>query len=98
MGWWLKVDRPQLDHKELLAAAAEMAQAAKVRADTDKGWGVFVNALEARGVIEEEFEELADEIRDHNLDGIEHELEDLAVAVLWAMASLRKFRQEKEDR
>lgn len=54
-----------------------------------KGDGTFASTHEMRGVIHEEVTELFAEMHSNNYAGIEHELMDLAVAVVFGLACLR---------
>jgi hypothetical protein len=59
-----------------------------------KGRGSFISVNEIRGVIDEEYCELREEMHIRDYDGIEHELKDVAVAAIFGLASLRKMREE----
>jgi len=60
----------------------------------EKGRGSFISVNEIRGVIDEEYRELQDEMHLKNYEGIEHELKDVAIAAIFGLASLRKLREE----
>jgi len=59
-----------------------------------KGSGSLISINEIRGVIDEEYCELREEMHIKDYVGIEHELMDLAVAAIFGLASLRKLRKE----
>lgn len=60
-----------------------------------KGRDSFVSIHEIRGVIDEEYCELQEEMHKKNYLTIEHELKDLAVSAIFGLASLRKLRKNK---
>lgn len=55
----------------------------------EKGQGAFSSLHELRGVISEEYDELMEALHQKDLGQIEHELKDLAVAVIFGLACLR---------
>lgn len=85
--------RTQLQLPELVKATDEIMN--KIHRLLDKkGWGVFQSKHEALGVITEEYHELVEAIHttDLNEQGDKHireELEDIAVACIVAIASLK---------
>ena len=53
-----------------------------------KGAGAFSSLHEMRGAISEEYDELMEALHQKDLGQIEHELKDLAIAVIFGLACL----------
>jgi NTP pyrophosphatase (non-canonical NTP hydrolase) len=54
-----------------------------------KGAGAFSSLHEMRGAISEEYDELMEALHQKDLGQIEHELKDLAAAVIFGLACLQ---------
>ena len=55
-----------------------------------KGFGAFTSSHEVLGVLEEEFCELKDAIRDNNIKNVKEELFDIAVGAIFSLACIEE--------
>jgi NTP pyrophosphatase (non-canonical NTP hydrolase) len=54
-----------------------------------KGNGSFCSSHECLGILSEEQHELTDAVRSNDIGSIEKELNDIAVAAVWSLCSIR---------
>lgn len=80
--------RPKITAREIDSAIKEM-QAWMFKRLNEKGNGSFSSIHEIRGMIDEEFNELREAMHNKDQDAIAHELKDVIVGALFALACLR---------
>jgi len=83
--------RPELQTEDLLRVLAQLKQKYNDRVDKH-GPGILVSSHEILGVVVEEYDEVKAEVQANRLQGLHRELEDLAVACIVGMVSLRSGR------
>lgn len=83
--------RPNVTRSTLDDRARELSTAVEVRV-VKHGPGAFVSNAEALGVVVEEYHELVDAVRSNDDGAVYAELMDVAVACLWALASMHARR------
>jgi len=82
-----KVKRPKITVSRLARDADGIHKTAILRCN-QKGWGVFLSRHEVQGVITEEYNELIEAVHSGDLEKVEDELIDLAVACLIGISSI----------
>lgn len=73
----------------LIARVLKILHARMLDRLNQHGWGIFVSDHEMLGVVTEEFQELLDAVKSNNATKVVAELEDLAVACIASLVSLR---------
>jgi len=73
--------------KALSDAIDEIKEKVLFRLQT-KGSGLFVDKHQCYGILAEEVKELLDALHANNTDAMKEEVKDIAVAAIWALASM----------
>jgi len=93
----MKISRAQVPAETIYTAICGVTDAVKKRLE-EKGYGTFSGKHEVFGILSEEFDELRGELReDMCIDGTIAELEDIAVAAIFGMASLMFLNEKAVD-
>ena len=82
------MDRPETTPQNVNASNKEVYQKWMERLQT-KGPHIFASSHEILGVVTEEFYELIDAVKSNDIDNVEKELVDIAVARLQGLASIK---------
>ncbi|MFH0972064.1 MAG: MazG nucleotide pyrophosphohydrolase domain-containing protein [Candidatus Micrarchaeota archaeon] len=80
--------RPELTSTQMSQAMGE-AQDWLFDRIKEKGKGSFSSTHEIRGVMDEEYNELREAMHQKDIDAIAHELKDIFVGAVFALACLR---------
>ena len=80
-------NRPQIPMEQVYAVLQRLRDELRNRL-AQKGYGSFSSSHEIQGVLQEEFDELKEAIHKNNSPGIEAELYDIAVGVIFAVACI----------
>ncbi len=76
--------------KEAQKWAMERVRLAMERRLKEKGEGTFASSHEVLGIIAEEYDELIDAVRANDMTKVDKELEDIAVACVFAMSCIEE--------
>jgi len=82
---WQKIERPIVRQPDI-ELAWEIARKRFDERRKEKGYGSFVNTLEAWGSMDQEMRELKDEMHRKNYKNIESETIDKIVSLMWFLA------------
>jgi len=83
--------RPEITDGALEAAFARLQEQLD-ESMVKHGSGTFVSAHESLGVLTEEFHELVEAVRANDAEAVLHELGDIALVAVFAMASIEQGR------
>lgn len=81
--------RPQITSGNVLRASEEILQTTSQRL-LEKGAGAWLSRHEALGMIDEEYDELLEAVRDKSLGEVKKELIDIAVGCLFGIACINQ--------
>jgi len=81
-------DRPQLSEIAVQEAVDGLIEKLVYRLNT-KGWGIAVSSAEIMGIVDGEVDELHDAYHEKDLEQMDIELTDIAVACLLGNMSIR---------
>lgn len=76
------MSRPEVTQQEIEQGLLRVKEALLATLK-EKGWHAYASSHEIVGVIDEEYDELMDEVRDNNPAGCSKELMDIAVAAVF---------------
>ena len=68
--------------------AAQAIHSALTKRLMEKGFGSFASSHEILGILDEEYDEMRDEVRANDIEGLRNELIDIAVAAQFAIACI----------
>jgi NTP pyrophosphatase (non-canonical NTP hydrolase) len=85
--------RPQTSMDDI-EAALQKVQSKLLQRLAEKGWGIYVSSHEILGILDEEFDELKDAVRDNDKAAITKECLDIAVGAVFALVSLNTGKMD----